>query len=324
MTRILMAAFLASAIMAGCTKDEVVVSDTETRTQAPYGTVNAPFLVVSLRNTSQFSMEKYRVDGSYRAKMLEELFTTRHWINDPDFSPKGDKMCYAESNGIFVLDVNTKNTQQIVESTGDMSGLESAAMSPDGSRIAYLSWNNGFTNDLNVVENTGEATPLRLTNFEDGSSSAGPPSFSPDGNKVAYGEYPDIVASNWNGTEKLRVHQCTGLFENAFFPIFNKEGNKLIYFVQEDDLTFNISAAELRAGGGINRQIISQLSGYLIMDPKFPVLSGDGTSLFFVGTSYGYVNLYKVPVMGGAPVKIATDLTGSNRNIVVGLDFVEE
>lgn len=324
MTRILMIIFLASAILAGCSKDEVVVPDTETRTQAPYGSVDAPYLAVSLRNGTQFKLEKYRLDGSFRAKMLDEYFTDRHLINDPDFSPKGDKMCYAEGNGIFILDVNAKNTRLVVEGIGDLPTLDAAVMSDDGSRIAYLSWNSGFTQDLNVVENTGEATPLNLTNFDDGSSSAGPASFSPDGNKITYAEYPYIVASNWNGTEKLRVHQCTGLFDNAFSPIFNKQGNKLIYFVQEENLTYTISAAELREDGGIDRQIISQLAGHLIMDPKFLVLSGDGNSLFFVGTSYGYTNLYKVPVIGGSPVKIATDLTGSSRTAVVGLDFVEE
>jgi hypothetical protein len=316
--------FLASAILAGCSKDEAVVPDTETRTQAPYSSVDAPYLAVSLMNGVQFKLEKYRLDGSFRAKMLDDYFTDRHLINDPDFSPKGDKMCYAEGNGIFILDVTAKDTRLIVEGAADMPGLAAAVMSNDGSRIAYLSWNNGFTQDVNVVENTSEATPLKLTNFEDGSSSAGPPSFSPDGNKITYSEYPYIVVSNWNGANKMRVHQCTGFFDNAFSPIFNKEGNKLIYFVQEENLSYTISAAELREDGGADRQIISQLAGYLIMDPKFLVLSGDGNSLFFVGTSYGYTNLYKVPVIGGSPVKIATDLTGSNKTTVVGLDFVEE
>jgi hypothetical protein len=316
--------FLASAILAGCTKDEAVVPDTETRTQAPYGSVNAPYLAVSITSGTQFRVEKYRLDGSMRAKMLDEYFTDRHLINDPDFSPRGDKMCYAEGNGIFIIDVNAKNTRLVVEGMEDIPGLASAVMSDDGSRIAYLSWNNGLTRDLNVVENTGESTPLKLTNFDDGSSSAGPPSFSGDGNKITYSEYPHIMVSNWNGTNKMRVHPCTGLFENAFSPIFNKEGNKLIYFVQEENLTYTISAAELREDGGLDRQIISQLAGHLIMDPNFLVLSGDGNSLFFVGTSYGYTNLYKVPVIGGSPVKIATDLTGSSRAAIVGLDFVEE
>jgi Tol biopolymer transport system component len=315
---------LASAILAGCSKDEVVVPDTETRTQSPWGSVEAPYLAVSLASGTQFRLEKYRLDGSLRAKMLDEYFTDRHLINDPDFSPKGDKMCYAEANGIFILDVTAKNTRMVVEGTGDMPGLAAAVMSDDGSRIAFLSWNEGFTQDLNVVENINEATPLKLTNFDDGITSAGPPSFSRDGNKIAYSVFSTIVASNWNGTDKLMVHQCTGLFDNAYSPIFNREGNKLFYFVREENLTYTISAAELREDGGADRQIISQLAGHLILDPKFLVLSGDGNTLFFVGTSYGYTNLYKVPVIGGSPVKIATDLTGSNRTAVVGLDFVEE
>ena len=324
MTRILMIIFLASAILAGCSKDEAVVPDTETRTQAPYGSVDAPYLAVSLMNGTQFKLEKYRLDGSLRAKILDDYFAVKHLINDPDFSPKGDKMCYAEGNGIFILDVNTKNTQLVVEGIGEIPGLDAAVMSDDGSKIAYLSWNSSFTQDLNVVNNTNEATPLKLTNFDDGLTSAGPASFSRDGNKIAYSEFATIVASNWNGTEKIRVHQCTGLFDNAFSPIFNRDGNKLIYFVMEENLAYSISAAELREDGGADRQIISQLAGHLIMDPKFLVLSGDGNNLFFVGTSYGYTNLYKVPVIGGSPVKIASDLTGSNKTAVVGLDFVEE
>lgn len=330
MKRILTIVFLTSVILVSCTKDDTIVpypppyippTDTTkppTASQAPYGTVDAPYLVVSLLDysKSEFKMEKYRVDGSARAKLLDDYFTGNHFIDNPDFSAKGDKFCYAEGPGIYILDINSRNRREVV---GNLGGLESTEMSPEGSRIAYLNWNGDFTLDLNVVGSSGESTPMKLTNFENSMSSAGPPSFSPDGNKIAYSEYPDIIVSGWNGTNKIKVHGCESILEWATYPIFNKEGTRLIYFLHLEYGTTALVSAEIREGAGTEWMLIGNLSNHLISDPIYPVLSDDGIMIYFIAGA----NIYKIPVSGGEVTRVAYNVLGSDNWQVVGLDFVE-
>jgi Tol biopolymer transport system component len=330
MKRILSIVFLASVILAGCTKDNTLapynppyIPPTDTTkppspTQTPYGTVDAPYLVVSLLDysKSEFKMEKYRVDGSARAKYLDDYFTGNHFIDNPDFSAKGDKFCYAEGPGIYILDINSRNRREVL---GNVGGLESTEMSPDGSRIAYLNWNGDFTLDLNVVGSSGESTPVKLTNFENSFSSAGPPSFSPDGNKIAYTENPDLVVSDWNGANKIKVHECSGMLEWATYPIFSKDGTKLIYFLDLDYGTVAIVSSEIREGAGNEWVLIGNLTNHLISDPMYPVLSDDGSMIYFVAGS----NIYKIPVAGGEASRVAYNITRPRDWQVVGLDFVE-
>lgn len=332
MKRLLSIALLASAILAGCTKDEALAPynpyeppEDTTRpplpSQAPYGTVDAPYLVVSLLDyeNSEFKMERYLLDGSYRAKHLDNYFTGNHFIDNPDFSAKGDKFCYAEGPSLYILDVNSGQRQEVV---GNVGGLESTEMSPDGSRIAYLNWNGDFTLDLNVVGSSGESTPLKLTNFENTFSSAGPPSFSPDGNRIAYSEYPDIVVSDWDGRNKVKVYQFEGMADWAMFPIFNHEGTRLFYFLHLDYGIDAIVTSDIRDWADNGWMLVSNLTSHLISDPGYPVLSDDGSMIYFVGTSGSVRNLYKVPASGGNVVRIAFNIGSSRDYSVVGLDFV--
>ncbi len=329
MKRLFTVTLLVSAILTGCTKDDTLAPYTPyqppedttkppTPSQAPYGTVDAPYLVVSLLDYehSQFKMEKYKLDGSFRAGLLDDYFTGNHFIDNPDFSAKGDKLCYAEGPGIYILDVNSRQKQEVI---GNVGGLESTEMSPDGSRIAYLNWNGDFTLDLNVVGSSGESTPLKLTNFENTFSSAGPPSFSPNGNRIAYSEYPDIVVSDWDGRNKVKVYQSEGGVDWAIFPIFNDDGTRLIYFLHLDYGIDAIVTSDVREGAGSEWTLIGNLTSQGISDPIYPVLSDDMSTIYFIAGS----NIYKIPLAGGLATKVAANTIGSNSWTIVGLDFVE-
>lgn len=330
MKRQLIIALLASAILASCSKEDTItpyspyeppdISDLPN--QAPYGIVDAPFVVVSLLDYSgaAFKMEKYRADGSARADLLDDYFGEGHFIDNPDFSPKGDILCYGENNAIYLLDVISKQQLVVLNNAG---AVESTELSPDGIHVAYLNWNSDFTLDLNLVHASGESNPQKLTNFENSGSSAGPPSFSPDGNMIVYSEYPDIVVYDLNSASKRTIYHTSTERYFARYPIFNKDGAKLIYIV-----TFE-SAGDLLELANVNEVdietpvVLANLTGAGISGASWPVLSEDGNTVYFVGTAAGITNLYKVPVTGGAPVRVAFNIDSSEEFMVVGLDFVE-
>jgi Tol biopolymer transport system component len=330
MKHLIFSVFLASAILVSCTKDEISPTNpsepnTPTNpiapTQVPYGTVKAPFIAVSLLNSasSEFKIEKYRGDGTFRAALLDGYFAGSHFIDNPDFSPFGDKFCFAEDRSIFIMDVYTLQRQEVIGNVNAPMGIQSTELSPDGSMIAYLTANADLTIDLNIVGTSGELTPVKLTNFESTNSSAGPATFSPDGSKIVYAESENIVVSDLNGANKIRITSGSG--QIASYPIFNADGSRLIYFVNQDH-GLAIVSAEVGEAAGDDQMMLSLLGRYSIASASHPVLSADGTSLYFAGIASGFTNLYRIPVTGGVPERVAFNITNSGDYIVSGLDFI--
>jgi hypothetical protein len=328
MKHLIFAVFLASAILASCTKDEIAPYtplDPNSPTnpvapkQAPYGTVKAPFIAVSLQATagSEFKIEKYREDGTFRAALLDGYFAGSHFIDNPDFSPFGDKFLFAEDQSIYIMDVTTLQRQEVIGNVNAALGIESTEMSPDGSMVAYVTLNSDYTSDLNIVGTTSELTPLMLT--EPGISNAGPASFSPDGRKITYSDFPNIVVSDLNGENKIRVTQ--GDEQIATYPIFNADGSRLIYFLQQDH-GLTLVSSEVSEAAGDDHLMLSFLGRYSITSASHPVLSADGATIYFAGIVSGFTNIYKVPVAGGVPERVAFNITNSGDYMVSGLDFI--
>jgi Tol biopolymer transport system component len=330
MKRLIFTVFLASAILASCTKDEITPYtplDPNSPTNpvapklVPYGTVKAPFIAVSLQDApgSEFKIEKYNGDGSFRAALLDGYFSGSHFIANPDFSLFGDKFCFAEGQSIYIMDVNTLQRQEVIGNVNAAMGILSTELSPDGSMIAYLTRNTDNTSDLNIVGSTGEMAPVKLTDFLSTNSSAGPPSFSPDGSMITYEESANIVVSDINGANKFRITK--GSSQTASYPIFNADGSRLIYFLNQDH-GFTLVSSEVREGAGDDQVMLSFLSLYSISNASHPVLSSDGNTIFFAGTASGFINLYKVSATGGVPERVAFNIANSGEYMLSGLDFI--
>lgn len=217
------------------------------------------------------------------------------------------------------MDVNSLQRQEVIANINAAMGVGSTELSPDGSMVAYLTWNADYTSDLNIMGSSGEVNPVKLTDFESTGSGAGPASFSPDGSKITYTEFPNVVVSDLNGANKIRITQGTS--QTASYPIFNADGSRLIYLLNQDH-GLTLVSAEVREGAGDDQLMLSFLGRYSISNASHPVLSTDGTTVYFAGNESGFTNLYKVSATGGVPVRVAFNITNSGEYVVSGLDFI--
>ncbi len=143
------------------------------------------------------------------------------------------RIAYVTSSGLgknarfrlMVADSDGYNAQGVVESNEPIMSLN---WSPDGNRVAYVSWVDGNSATFEVNINTGKRTTL--TNFK-GINSA--PAFSPDGTKMALSlsrtGNPEIYVMDL-ATKNLR--QITNDRGIDTEPVWSADGNTL-YFTSD-------------------------------------------------------------------------------------------
>lgn len=135
-----------------------------------------------------------------------------------------------------ITDVQDAVVVPLITERGDRisySEMSSFDVSPDGQRMAFVSWKNNKAN-IYVKELGGGRATLQRTFRE----SVYDPAFSPDGNTLAYTDFRD---GSWNiytigARAGSAIQQITtsGLREDL--PVFSPEGNRIL-FVQKEPQT---------------------------------------------------------------------------------------
>ena len=128
---------------------------------------------------------KYGIDGTMP---YQDLTNPDEDSRQPNWSPAGDRMLYQKfSDGqwdIWTMNSDGTNHQKVTRGSGDKTD---ASFSPDGQWIVYSSNELGleFANLFVIPESGGKA--VRITRYE---GYDGAPSWSPDGNQIAFEAYP--------------------------------------------------------------------------------------------------------------------------------------
>jgi len=156
---------------------------------------------------------------------------------DAAVSPDQSKIAFvSNSDGdaeIYVMDANGTNVQKITDNnTYDFA----PAWSPDGRKLAYITWKDGSTvSDIWIVNADGtnpvKATPKWPTGV-DRSIRVNSIAFSPDGTKLALtvGLNSTLAVQNADGTGYINFNdELIGQWKNVHHPQWSKDGSKILF-----------------------------------------------------------------------------------------------
>jgi Tol biopolymer transport system component len=163
------------------------------------------------------------------------------------------------------------------------------AYSPDGRRIAFMSYRTGVAN-IWVCDNDG-SNPVQLTSLKRRTSM---PSWSPDGRRIAFESAeagdPNLYVIDADGGVPRRLTQEPS---TDFSGSWSRDG-RWIYFSSDRDGSMQVwkipaeggEAAQVTRGGGV-----------------YPQESWDGRHLYYASLGYG-PGIWRLPVNGGDETEI--------------------
>src|SRR5690606_16449624 len=189
----------------------------------------------------------------------------------------GDRRLYQ----LIVADADGENRVVIAEST---QPLMSPAWSPDGRRLAYVSFEG---NQSAVYVQT-----LRTGTRERVSMPAGPrgaPVFAPDGRRLAYvsfeGNQSAVYVQTLRTGTRERVSMRAG---HNGAPVFSPDGRRLALTLSLVEGNFDVYTLDL------GTQVLRRLTDHPAIDSE-PAWSPDGETIYFMSDRSGAPQIYRLP-----------------------------
>ena len=163
------------------------------------------------------------------------------------------------------------------------------AWSPDGARLAYVSYRDG-NGELYVMTADGSgATRLTRHHGEDLS-----PAWSPDGARIVFSRDRRIHVMNADGT---RVRRLTGLAE-SHSPAWSPDGRTIV-FSSAGRTPENPELYSIRPNGaGLKRLTHTKGDAHTLGDDGFPSWSPDGRTIVFTSNRTGEGELWTMRADG--------------------------
>jgi Tol biopolymer transport system component len=229
-------------------------------------------------------------DGSVRT-----ITTPPYFPSSVAWSPDGARLAYTLGS-LWVVDADGTDPAQLTQNY-----VESPTFSPDGRRIAYVSY-GGRSLELFTVGVDG-SSPTQLTNNDAYDTS---PAWSPDGTHVAvarsneYGQVSDVVDVAADGSgEHVALHEGDNISIDAG-PWWSGDATRLLV---ADHLVSN--DRELYETDGYSGQI-QQLTNNSV-DDSDPAISPDGRLIAFDRGPAGNQELYTMRIGGGGLHRLTTN-----------------
>jgi hypothetical protein len=150
----------------------------------------------------------------------------------PTFTPDGNRIVFADDEGISIVDAGGENRSSLRE-----SGFE-PSVAPSGESIAFIEPNGGGNRLFTMGIDGSEVMPVTS---DDQDASARAPTWSPSGDRILFEYYapPDfplaIAAINPDGTGFTRVSPADlpGDSDQAGEPTFSPDGAKVAFLVDD-------------------------------------------------------------------------------------------
>jgi Tol biopolymer transport system component len=221
----------------------------------------------------------------------------------PVWSPDGQTIVYASASGIpprhqlYLIDADGGDPVQLTNG----EGAYQAAWSPDGRKLAFVSFRSGLTfQELSVADASPGAASTILASY--GQAPVGSPSWSPDGNRIAY----HVVVSFFGGIvgEIYTVPSTGGPPEllvsrevNGLSPSWSPDGSMILYTSHAGDKDLWV----IPASGGVPERL-TDAPGI----ETGPQWSPDGSRIAFASDQAGNRDIWLMSTADGDPVRLTT------------------
>ncbi|MCD4703184.1 MAG: DPP IV N-terminal domain-containing protein [Methanosarcinaceae archaeon] len=216
-------------------------------------------------------------DGSDQRRIYDSMV----WEGEPCFDVDSSRIYFASENvgpfsskfiSIHVIDHDGKNRSQITEN----ADKRAPAVSPDGSRIAYLSKVSG-NYDVWVMDTDGSASEA-ITDAQADESS---PSWSPDGSQIVYSLEGDIWIVDVDGLHPLKLTDDPFINDE---PAFSPNGYLIAFSSKREN---NSDIWIMNANGTGSLQLTTEIS--VQMSPSW---NPDGKSIAYVSNDNDEYNIW--------------------------------
>ena len=162
-----------------------------------------------LQRRSHYDIYVVNANGS----SLKRITESPTYDFNPSFSPDGKKIAFdrygekgpntvCRQSCIYTIRVDGTGLKRL---TGSKAIAEDPDWSPNGKKIAYVSYDGRHDSEISTINASG-GTPFKVTNNDTHDSS---PSYSPDGTKIAYASYDgldsEIYTINATGGTPVQV-----------------------------------------------------------------------------------------------------------------------
>jgi Tol biopolymer transport system component len=228
--------------------------------------------------------------------------------------PNGQIAFSSDRDGNFEIYTMSEDGSDVTRLTEDDANDFDPSWSPDGDKIAFVSFRDGSNNMEIYVMNADGTDQTRLTDNDDALDRE--PSWSPDGEKITFASNRDgnyeIYVMNADGTDQTRLTDNDDALDRE--PSWSPDGESIAFVsdrdsIGEDDEVGDVNAIyTMDADDGSD---VTRLTDTDVPLDSHPSWSPDGEKIAFVSFRDGNNEIYSMDADDGSDV---TRLTDDTRN----------